>query len=132
MFAMHACVYIFRIHGTFRSTKNIAMRGSVPQTPKFFRRNEIFLHDCLGDKKIKESVRRDGINWQPPFPVMEDFYEISSNLFGPEWKKRNQDMAKIRSRMTVTIPHRRSLVLENKPLVEIKTQYRALFTYEAV
>ena len=93
------------------------------------------LVDNGGDvKSVKKSLRRGGINWEPPYPQGEDEVSMKAHVafMKTECRKRNVDKEKVRSRMDLTFPHRRRFVNEKRPLAETKEEYPALFTSEEV
>ena len=79
-------------------------------------------------------MRRGGINWEPPFPEGEDQHSMKQHreVLKKEWKKRTPDIEKIKDRMVITYPDRRSMIHSKKTLVEIRTEYPALFHYSEV
>ena len=85
-------------------------------------------------KLVKKSLRRGGINWEPPYPQGEDEVSMKAHVtfMKTECRKRNVDKGKLRSRMGLTFPHRRRFINEKRALAEIKEEYPALFTREEV
>jgi hypothetical protein len=85
-------------------------------------------------KTVSKALRRGGINWEPAFPEGEDEHSIKQHqsVMQTEWKKRSPDVSKIENRMLVTFPHRRRLINDKTPLVQIKEEYPALFSFKQV
>ena len=80
------------------------------------------------------NVRRGAINYEPPFPEAKD--ETSSRkhieYMQNEWSKANPDQEKLRKRMVLTFPGRRRIMNAQLPLVEIRSEFPALFCQEEV
>lgn len=49
-----------------------------------------------------------------------------------DYTKKKPDMKKVKSLMAVTFGHRRSLILERKPIIDIKETYPFLFSQDMV
>ncbi|XP_028417100.1 uncharacterized protein LOC114541360 [Dendronephthya gigantea] len=85
-------------------------------------------------KVVKKSLRRGGINWEPPYPEGEDEASIKAHVafMKNESRKRSPNLEKIQSRMDRTFPHRRRFINEKRPLAEIRHEYPTLFTSKEI
>lgn len=80
------------------------------------------------------TLRRGAINWDPPFPEGEDETSLKKHIeyMQNEWAKANPDREKLKKRMCLTFPGRRRMMNSQLPLVDIKSEYPALFCQEEV
>ncbi len=117
-----------QIYEKFRNERKTAQDPEVLEKKRKLDKSE------QSSKRVAKSLRRGGINWEPPFPEGEDETSMKhhQDFIKNEWKKRTPDMAKIKQRMVVTFPHRRRLINAKEPLPNIKVEYPALFTYTEV
>ena len=80
------------------------------------------------------NLRRGAINWEPPFPEGEDETSLKKHVeyMQNEWSRANPDYEKLKRRMVLTFPGRRRMMNAQLPLVEIKSEFPALFCHEEV
>jgi hypothetical protein len=80
------------------------------------------------------NLKRGAINYEPPFPEAEDEISLKKHIeyMQNEWSKAKPDREKLRKRMILTFPGRRRMMNAQLPLVDIKSEFPALFCHEEV
>ena len=76
---------------------------------------------------LPSKLRREALNWQPPYPEAED--EASMKRHKNEWQRRNPDKRKIEQGMILTFPDRRRLMNQQVPIAEVMGEYPSLFDF---
>ena len=97
----------------------------------------VVIHKRKRDDKrpyVKTELRRGGIFWEPPFPEGEDEVSLKKHIeyMQNEWAKSSPDWGKIGKRMVLTFPGRRRMMNTGPPVVDVKSEYPALFCSQEV